>query len=81
MAPVRLTIDRIEDGVAVCSDEDGNIRDYPLYYFPEGAAEGSVIDCVFEGNELLSARLQTSEEHLRKAENEARLRTLFSKRK
>ena len=79
MVTIRLTIDRVEDGVAVCTDEEGKVCDYPVYLFPEGTSEGSVVDCVFDGNELLSAKLQKRTAHLRTAANEARLRSLFSK--
>ena len=79
MVSIRLTIDRVEDGVAVCTDEEGKVCDYPVYLFPEGTAEGSVVDCVFEGNDLLSATLRKSEAHHRTVVNQARLRSLFSK--
>lgn len=79
MVTIRFTIDRIEDGVAVCTDEEGKVCDYPVYLFPEGAAEGSIVDCVFEGNDLLSATLQNAEAQQQTAANEARLHSLFSK--
>ena len=36
-----LIIDRIEEGKAVCEDEDG--RQVVLETFPDGAAEGDVL--------------------------------------
>jgi len=39
----RYTIDRIEDGFAVCEDENGAHERFPASVMPEGAREG---DCL-----------------------------------
>ncbi len=57
MVTIRCTVNKVEDGVAVCTDEEGLICDFPFYLFPEDAGEGSLVECVFEGNNLLSVKL------------------------
>lgn len=35
----KYTIDRLEEGIAVCIDESGNVINIPLADIPEGSAE------------------------------------------
>lgn len=79
MVTMQCAIDRIEDGVAICIDDEGKVFDLPFYQFPEGTGEGSIVQCVFEGNELLSVKLLSEETSKKAAENEARVRSLFDK--
>ena len=40
---MRYTIDRFENGFAVLSDDDGNMRNVPADVMPAGAAEGDIV--------------------------------------
>ncbi len=40
-----LTVDRIEEGIAVCIDENGNITNIPLSILPEGVRESDTLLC------------------------------------
>lgn len=79
MVTITLAIDRVEDGVAICIDEEGKTCDMPFYRFPQNAAEGSIVECVFEGNDLVSAKVVKGKTAARKTENEKRLHALFAK--
>lgn len=50
-----LVIDRIEEGKAVCEDEDG--RQVILDRMPEGASEGDVLVCSKEGQLTVDKQL------------------------
>ncbi len=40
---MRLIVDRIEEGLAVCEEENGSMQSLPLSLLPPGIREGSVI--------------------------------------
>ncbi len=40
---MRLIVDRIEEGFAVCEKEDGSIKNVPLSLLPCGLREGAVL--------------------------------------
>lgn len=40
-----LTVDRIEEGIAVCIDENENITNLPLSILPEGVQECDTLLC------------------------------------
>ena len=42
---MRYIVDRFEDGLAVCEQEDGALENIPLEELPEGTREGSVLVC------------------------------------
>ena len=50
-----LIIDRIEEGKAVCEDEDG--RQVVLEIFPDGAAEGDVLVYSDDGQLTVDTRM------------------------
>ena len=37
------TVDRIEEGLAVCEDEQKQMHTFPLSQLPEGTSEGDVL--------------------------------------
>lgn len=39
----KLIVDRIEDGFAVCENENGEMTELDFFYLPYGAKEGSVL--------------------------------------
>ncbi|MBR6619711.1 MAG: DUF3006 domain-containing protein [Clostridia bacterium] len=39
----KLIVDRIEDGFAVCENENGEMIELDFFYLPYGAKEGSVL--------------------------------------
>ena len=72
--PERMTVDRIEDGLAVCEGPDRQMRALPLEMLPEGVREG---DCLIEedGRYLLDPE----ETQSRRAANLALLRELMER--
>ncbi len=39
----KLIVDRIEDGFAVCENENGEMTELDFFYLPYGAKEGSIL--------------------------------------
>lgn len=50
---MRLSVDRIENGVAVCEDDDGKKYEICLKELPPGAGEGSVLARGRDGGYIL----------------------------
>ncbi len=67
---MKITIDRFEEGFAVCLSDGGEHIDIPVSFLPEGAAEGKTYDMSF--TEL------ADEEAERKKRIEAKARRLWA---
>lgn len=70
-----MVVDRVENGIAVIENENGDLFRLPLSELPEGVREGSVLVHNCEGYAL--DMLATEE---RRKKNAERTRSLFKKR-
>lgn len=72
---MKITIDRFENGYAVCECGDGGFRRVPVSDLPEGAREGSVLLFV-QGKYSLCGR----EERERRSRMEDKLAAILKKK-
>ena len=75
---LKLSVDRIESGIAVCYD--GGCKKYEL---PScGLAEGNMISATFDGNgKFISAEVLKDETERRRSELASRTKALFNRNK
>lgn len=73
----KLIVDRIEENVAVCEDEQGNIREYSLDVMPNGISESDVI---FEADDGTFSILE-DEKKIRKNRAFNKQKSLFNRNK
>lgn len=75
---MRLSVDRIEGGVAVCYDDGGKKYEIPA----DGLSEGLLIEAKFGlDGEFISATILTEETDARRKEMAARTKNLFNRKK
>ena len=75
---LRLSVDQIENGIAVCYD--GNDKKYEL--LSDGLSEGDIISAEFDANgNLLSVKVLKDETESRRGELALRTRNLFNRNK
>jgi len=75
---LKLSVDRIENGIAVCYD--GNDKKYELP--SDGLFDGDLISAEFDGDgKFLSAKRLKGETESRKSELASRTRNLFNRNK
>ena len=74
MSDIKLCIDRIEDGIAVCEDSDGNKHKLPASSLPDGVKEG---DCIVISDDK-SVIIDHDETARRRAEIAALQNSIFS---
>lgn len=72
---MKYTIDRIEEGIAVCEDSNGNHINIQLSLLPENVKEGDVISAGDSG--FAVCREETDERRKQMAD---RQRSIFKKR-
>ena len=77
---MRLTLDRIEEGIAVCFDENGVAYEIPTEKLGD-MSEGDVLEAEICGEEICNIRPLREETETKKEENASRLRNLFNRRK
>lgn len=73
---MKYTIDRIEEGIAVCEDSNGNHINIQTALLPEGVKEGDIISAGDNG--FVICREETEE---RRKQMAVRQRNIFKKRK
>lgn len=73
---MKYTIDRIEDGIAVCEDENENLVKLSVCDLPDGIKEGDIID----GTDGGFAVLADETEHRRRKMAELQ-KSIFKKKK
>ena len=78
MRELRLKVDRVEDGIAVCYLPDGGMIDVPL---PDGITvrDGNVIEVVYDGDEIASVKVAETTDP-KSEERRARLDKLFGRK-
>ena len=63
-----ISLDRIEEGIAVLVTPDGHMWLLPVEYLPEGAREGDVLDVILRRNpgetEKLAGRVHDLQQRL-----------------
>lgn len=77
---MRLTLDRIEEGIAVCFDESGTKYEIACEHL-DGALEGDLFETEINGDEIKVIRILREETEMKKASNADRLKNLFNRRK
>ena len=78
MSELRLKVDRVEEGIAVCYLPDGGMIDVPL---PDGITvrDGYVIEVSFDGDTVTSVKVAETTDP-KSAERRARLDKLFGRK-
>jgi hypothetical protein len=63
---IRVSLDRIEEGLAVLITEDRTVLHLPAQYLPSGSREGDVMDVIFRLNPQETEELAERVEDLQK---------------
>lgn len=80
MKELRLKVDRVEEGIAVCYIPEGGMTDIPLPDELTGAVnDGATIMVQYDGDTIVSVNLVESDDP-KSAERRARLDRLFGKK-
>jgi len=80
MKELRLKVDRVEDGFAVCYLPEGGMTDIPLPEDMVGAVkDGATIEVKYEGDEIISVSVIKAEDP-KSEERRARLDRLFGRK-
>lgn len=76
---MKVTVDRIEEGICVCIGDDGDIFDIPRGDFPFDVKSCDILDITLDGGKLSSAELLTEETAAVKARASAAMDLLRKK--
>ena len=77
---MKFTLDRIEEGIAVCFDADGVKYNIPTEKLGD-MSEGDIFEAELCEGEVCNIRTLRDETEAKKEENASRLRNLFNRRK
>ena len=80
MTSLRLKVDRVEEGFAVCYHPYGGMTDVPLpCEIADSVRDGAMIEVQYDGDSIVSVKLCDDDSNDGQAERRQRLNRLFKR--